>query len=81
MFEEGHQVGKQLAGMQIVGQAINNRYTRTSSEALNDRVLVGSNHDRVRTFAQATRAVSSGGSPRPSWVSWVDRKIRATASF
>jgi hypothetical protein len=72
VLDEGEDVGQDLAGVELVGQAVDDGHARVLGKAL-DLVL-----PKVRIITRSvmrlmTRALSSIGSARPSWLSPVVR--------
>jgi hypothetical protein len=47
LFDEGKDVGHDLAGVVFVGQAVDHRHARVGSEALDDFLFEGADHDDV----------------------------------
>jgi hypothetical protein len=47
MLDISHHIGQDLAGMEFVGQAIDDRHTRMRGEALDDLLAVGADHHQI----------------------------------
>ena len=60
MLNERENIGKDLAGMLFIGQAIDYRYARIGSEALDDVLAEGTNHDDVAHAGHDLRGIFNG---------------------
>jgi hypothetical protein len=68
VLDEGEDVGQDLAGVELVGQAVDDGHARVRGKALDLVLLEGADHHQVGHAADDA-ALSSMGSARPSWLS------------
>ena len=57
MLNEGKDIRKHLAWMIFIGQAVNDRYARVGSEALNDLLTERADHDHVAHAGHHLRSI------------------------
>ncbi len=60
MLDIGHDIGEDLAGMKLVGQAVDHRHARIRGETLDDFLTIGANHHQIDHARKHLRRIFDG---------------------